>query len=68
MTTYTYHCLMADVINGVTYCDADHVDESGDNFFVEWDFYNALKDTDKPIYGLVSGSLLDRIKQEYGVQ
>ena len=61
LTTY----LMADVINGVQYCDADDV---GDNqCFVEWDFYDRLKDTDKLIYGLVSDDVLHRIEYEYGV-
>lgn len=62
ITTY----LSADVINGVTICDADDI---GDNqCFVEWDFYDRLKDTDKPIYGLVSDGVLDRIEYEYGVR
>ena len=56
--------LTADVINGVTYCEPDDVD----NVLFEWDFYQALKDTDKPIYGLVSEKVLDRINQEYGVR
>lgn len=61
LTTY----LTADVINGVTICDAEDV---GDNVLINWDFYEALKDTDKLIYGLVSDGVLDRIKQEYGVR
>lgn len=61
LTTY----LTADVINGVTICDADDV---GDNVLIDWDFYEALKDTDKPIYGLVSNNLLNLIDEEYGVR
>ena len=66
MTLLTNY-LSADVINGVQYCDADDV---GDNerLLIEWDFYHALKDTDKPIYGLVSNNLLNLINQEYGVR
>lgn len=61
MATY----LMADVINGVQYCDAE---DTVDNVLIDWDFYEALKDTDKLIYGLVSDGVLNRIEQEYGVR
>ena len=62
LTTY----LTADVINGVTICDVDEI--SDNQCLIEWEFYESLKDTDKPIYGLVSDGLLNLINQEYGVR
>ena len=57
--------LVADVINGVRFCDKDDAD--GKDTLCDMDFYDALASSQDEIYGKVSGSVADLIHAEYGI-
>ena len=57
--------LVADVINGVRFCDEDDAD--GKDTLCDMDFYDALASSQDELYGKVSGGVADLIHAEYGI-